>query len=211
VLVIGGGKVGRAVTRALKARGVFVHIVEADPKLRPLLSSLADRVITGSAADLDVMTDAGLGQAPSVVLTTNDDAMNIFLAVYVRRLNPDTRIVSRITHERNLEAIHRAGVDFVLSQTTLGVTSLLSLVHGRELVLVGEGVDLFVETVPPALAGRTLGDAGIGAQTGLNVVAVQAADGPTQNPSSSTELVAGFELVMLGTPEQLAAFRKAYA
>jgi hypothetical protein len=42
-------------------------------------------------------------------------------------------------------------------------------------------------------------------------VAVQAADGPTQNPSSSTELVAGFELVMLGTPEQLAAFRKAYA
>jgi Trk K+ transport system NAD-binding subunit len=211
VLVIGGGKVGRAVTRALKARGVFVHIVEADPSLRPLLSSLADRVITGSAADLDVMTDAGLEQAPSVVLTTADDAMNIFLAVYVRRLNPDTRIVSRITHERNLEAIHRAGVDFVLSQTTLGVTSLLSLVHGRELVLVGEGVDLFVETVPPALAGRTLGDAGIGAQTGLNVVAVQAADGPTQNPSSSTELVAGFELVMLGTPEQLAAFRKAYA
>jgi Trk K+ transport system NAD-binding subunit len=211
VLVIGGGKVGRAVTRALKARGVFVHIVEADPSLRPLLSSLADRVITGSAADLDVMTDAGLERAPSVVLTTADDAMNIFLAVYVRRLNPDTRIVSRITHERNLEAIHRAGVDFVLSQTTLGVTSLLSLVHGRELVLVGEGVDLFVETVPPALAGRTLGDAGIGAQTGLNVVAVQAADGPTQNPSSSTELVAGFELVMLGTPEQLAAFRKAYA
>jgi Trk K+ transport system NAD-binding subunit len=190
---------------------VVVHIVEANPGLQPLLSQLADRVITGNAADLDVITGAGLAEAPSVVLTTNDDAMNIFLAVYVRRLNPDTRIVSRITHERNLDAIHRAGVDFVLSQTTLGVTSLLSLVHGRELVLVGEGVDLFVEPVPHGLAGRTLGDAGIGAQTGLNVVAVQSGDGPTQNPSSSTELVAGLELVMLGSPEQLAAFRKTYA
>jgi hypothetical protein len=40
---------------------------------------------------------------------------------------------------------------------------------------------------------------------------VQAVDGPSQNPSSSTELVAGFELVMPGSPEPLAAFPKAYA
>ena len=46
--------------------------------------------------------------------------MNIYLAVYCRRLKPDLRIVSRITHERNVEAIHRAGADFVLSYTSLG-------------------------------------------------------------------------------------------
>ena len=49
-----------------------------------------------------------------MLLTTNDDAMNIYLAVYCRKLNRDLRIVSRITHERNVEAIHRAGADFVL-------------------------------------------------------------------------------------------------
>ena len=53
----------------------------------------------------------------SVLLTTNDDAMNIYLAIYCRRLNPGLRIVSRITHERNVEAIHRAGADFVLQRT----------------------------------------------------------------------------------------------
>ena len=51
----------------------------------------------------------------SVLLTTNDDAMNIYLAVFSRRLNPGLRIVSRITHERNIDAIHRAGADFMLS------------------------------------------------------------------------------------------------
>ena len=49
--------------------------------------------------------NAGILEAASVLLTTNDDAMNIYLAVYCRRLNPNLRIVSRITHERNVEAI----------------------------------------------------------------------------------------------------------
>jgi Trk K+ transport system NAD-binding subunit len=211
VLVIGGGKVGRAVTRALRERDVSVHVVERDPSLQALLSQVADRVFPGDAADLDVVMEAGLRQAPSIVLTTNDDATNIFLAVYCRRLNPDARIVSRITHERNLEAIHRAGAEFVLSYSTLAVTSLLSLVQGRELVLVGEGVDLFVEPVPSTLAGRSLGETALGTRTGLNVVAIQKPDGPAVNPVGETEFEVGQELVMLGTAEQLATFRKTFA
>ncbi len=210
VLVIGGGKVGRAVTEALREREVQVHIVERDAALREELSQVADRVFAGDAADFDVLMEAGLASAPTVVLTTNDDATNIFLAVYCRRLNQHARIVSRITHERNLEAIHRAGAEFVLSYSTLAVTSVLSLVHGRELVLVGEGVDLFVEPVPDKLAGRTLGETALGARTGLNVVAVQKPDGPAVNPVGETGLEAGQELVMLGTAEQLAEFRKAF-
>jgi Trk K+ transport system NAD-binding subunit len=98
----------------------------------------------------------------------------------------------------------------VLSYSTLAVTSLLSLVHGRELVLVGEGVDLFVEPVPQALAGRTLAETALGARTGLNVVAVQKPDGPALNPDGETELEADHELVMIGTAEQLADFRKTF-
>jgi Trk K+ transport system NAD-binding subunit len=211
VLVIGGGKVGRSVTRALRERGVSVHIVERDPALQADLADIADKVFAGDAADLDIVMKAGLADAPSVVLTTNDDAMNIFLTVYCRRLNPDARIVSRITHERNLEAIYRAGAEFVLSYSTLAVTSILSLVHGRELVLVGEGVDLFVEPVPPGLAGRTLAESALGARTGLNVVAVQKQDGTALNPVANTELEDGSELVMLGSAEQLAEFRKTFA
>ncbi|MDB4433273.1 NAD-binding protein [bacterium] len=210
VLVVGGGKVGCATARALKKRGITVHTVEKDPALQAQVCEIADRVFQGDAADLDVVTRAGLADAPSVVLTTNDDATNIFLAVYFRRLNPRIHIVSRITHERNLEAIHRAGADFALSYCTLGVTSLLSLVHGRELVLVGEGVDLFVEPVPRALAGRTLGESAIGARTGLNVLAVEKPDGPAENPTSATELALGLDLVMLGSAAQLAEFRRSF-
>jgi voltage-gated potassium channel Kch len=82
------------------------------------------------ASDRDLIERAGISRVASVLLTTNDDAMNIYLAVYCRKLNPDLRIVSRITHERNVEAIHRAGADFVLSYTSLGVDNLMSLISG---------------------------------------------------------------------------------
>jgi Trk K+ transport system NAD-binding subunit len=207
VLVVGGGKVGRATARSLRRRQIGVHLIERDQALEPWLRDLADRVFIGDAADLDVMMKAGLEKAPSVVLSGADDAGNIFLAVYCRRLNPDVRIVSRIGKERNLDAIHRAGADAVLSYSTLGVQSVLSIVKGTDTVILGEGVDVFVEPAPAALVGRTLAESGIGALTGLNVIAVQSADEVLTSPTGSTKLAAGSELVMLGSSEQRHKFR----
>ncbi|MGE4650299.1 MAG: NAD-binding protein, partial [Myxococcota bacterium] len=210
VLVIGGGKVGQATVRALRRRDTPVNLIERDPSVSALLEKIADRVVTGDAANRDVMMAAGLANAPSVVLTTNDDATNIFLAVYCRRLNPAVRIVSRITYERNLEAIHRAGADSVLSYTTLGVKSLLALVSGSEATFVSEGVDLIVEPIPESLLGRRLEDSGILEETGLNVLALQRPDGSVANVSAGTELGEQMSLVMLGNSEQRRAFRKVF-
>jgi Trk K+ transport system NAD-binding subunit len=211
VIVIGGGKVGREVARSLRRRQISVHMIERDRTLEPSLRDLVDHVFIGDAANLDVMMTAGLEKAPSVVISGNDDATNIFLAVYCRRLNPDVRIVSRINAERNLEAIHRAGADAVLSYSTLGVQSVLSIVQGSDTVILGEGVDVFIEPVPPTLVSKTLAESGIGARTGLNVIAVQNADDVLANPAASTQLAAGSELVMLGTPEQHHVFRDRFA
>jgi Trk K+ transport system NAD-binding subunit len=153
-----------------------------------------------------VLEHAGIQTVSSVLLTTNDDAMNIYLAVYCRRLNPSLRIVSRITHERNVESIHRAGADFVLSYTTLGVESVMSLLRGDELVLLGEGVELFSIAVPPALAGRRLADSGIGSATGMSVVALDRAGTLETRLAGETILDKGAVLLMLGSLEQRRKF-----
>ncbi|MFP8877954.1 MAG: NAD-binding protein [Myxococcota bacterium] len=210
VLVIGGGKVGGAAARALRARNVRVTILDKDPALERELADAADHLVVGDAANLDVVTSAGLREAPSVVLTTSDDATNIFLAVYCRRLNPDVRIVSRITEEWNLEAIHRAGADFALSHGSLAAKSVLSAVQASDLVVLGEGTDLFLEAVPATLVGKTLADSGIGAQTGLNVIAVRADGISITNPASDTDLGRESELVMLGTIAQHQTFVKLF-
>jgi Trk K+ transport system NAD-binding subunit len=206
VLVIGGGKVGEAVAVALRERGVSVTILEADASLKERLDEVADRVVIGDAANLETVKRAGIDEVRSVVLTTNDDSVNAFLAIYCRKLSQSAHIISRISHDWNLEAIHRAGADFALSHGSLAIQTLIATVRGRELIVVGEGTELFVEKTPERLHGKQLGDSGIGASTGLNVVAIREDGALTPNPPASTELVEGSELVMLGSAAQRQAF-----
>ncbi len=210
VLVIGGGKVGCAATRALKRQEVPVHMVEHDELLRERIAHLPDKLFIGDAADREVLMRAGLQEAPAVLLTTNDDAMNIYLALYCRRLNPELRIVSRITYERNLEAIHRAGADFVLSSAALGVEQVFSLLQGRELGVLGEGVELFSASLPRTLVGLTLVESQIGARTGLNVIGIQDNGNIMTNPPPATTLTRGNELIMLGSTQQRQAFTEVF-
>jgi voltage-gated potassium channel len=157
-----------------------------------------------------VLDRAGIAVAPSILLTTHDDAMNIYLTVYCRRLNPTARILTRVTHERNVEAIQRAGADFVLSYASLGVQSVIAIVQGRELALLGEGVDVFYVPVSASLVDRTLAEVRIGERCGLNVIALQQPDGALTVPSSGDRLPAGTTLVAVGTPADRERFRAVF-
>jgi Trk K+ transport system NAD-binding subunit len=210
VLIIGAGKVGQAAARALRRKGTEVYAIDrSGPALLPMGED-GVALFPGDAADRRLLDQAGIHRVSSVLLTTNDDAMNIYLAVFCRRLNPSLRIVSRITHERNVEAIHRAGADFVLSYTTLGVESVMSLLRGYELVVLGEGVELFSIPVPPSLSGRSLAASGIGSGTGMSVVALDREGTLVTRLTGETSLDEGAVLLMLGSLEQRRKFAELF-
>ena len=202
ILLVGASTVGSVAAAALKRKGVRVHVLDRNARARERMVGIADEVFGGDAADREALTRAGLGSAAQVLLTTHDDAMNVYLAVYCRRLKPDLRIVSRVTHEQNLEAIHRAGADFVLSYSSLGAEAVLSLIEGHELVILGEGVDLFSLPLPRSLHGKTLAATEIGSRTGLSVVAVEQGGRPVTNLRASMTLEPGAHLIMLGSVQQ---------
>ena len=210
VLVIGMGKVGLSTALTLKKLGVRVHLVEKDESLRAGLEGQFDRVVIGNAANLGVLEEAGIHEVGAVALTTNSDAVNIHLTVYCRRLQPDLNIVTRVTRERNVEAIYRAGADFVQSYASLGREFVMALLLNREPIMVGEGADFFTVKVPPRLVGLSLADSQIGARSGLIVIAIEI-DGETlTNPRPSTALEKKARLIMLGTNEQRSRFAEAF-
>ncbi len=210
VLVIGAGTVGHAAARAVRRKGLRVHAIDRLAGPLAMMAPHVDATFTGDANDRDLLARAGIHESPSLLLTTNDDAMNIYLAVYCRRLNPALRIISRVTHDRNVEAIHRAGADFALSYTTIGAEAVISLIRGHQPVLLGEGVELFTIPVPPSLADRALRDSGIGSRTGMSVVGIQDGSGAVTQLTADTVLKAGTELVMLGSRDQRQLFTDAY-
>ncbi len=203
VLILGGGRVGRAAARELKKKNLTVFMVDLNKDVCSNINDIADRVTVGDAADRETLMRGGLREASLVILSTNNDAVNIYLSIYCRRLKPDLRIVSRITHERNLEAIHRAGADFVLNYAPLGAETVMSLILGREPVIFGEGIEMFKIRMPARLAGMTLEESRIGSLTGLIVLSIQTDDENIINPHPSTILPLKSRISLLGTGEQL--------
>jgi voltage-gated potassium channel len=197
VLIIGGGRVGRAVAAAMDEREVPWRIVEQNPAM------VRDdvRYVRGSAADRAVLERAGIGEAAAAVVTTNDDAANIYLTLYVRRLRPDIQIVSRATLERNVATLHRAGADFVMSYASMGANAVFNVLEKGDVVMLAEGLDVFRHPVPPSLRGRALVETGIREATGCSVVALEVGGAAVINPPPETTLPAGAELILIGTTD----------
>ncbi|MEN8158545.1 MAG: NAD-binding protein [Myxococcota bacterium] len=195
VVILGGGRVGRATARALAAREIDYRIVEKVPGLVRDQS----RLVVGNAADLEVLKQAGIDEAPTVIITPHDDDLNVYLTVYCRRLRPDVQILSRATVERNVATLHRAGADIVLSFASMGASAMLNVLKRSRILMVAEGLDLFRVTVPAALAGVRLIDSGIRERTGCSVVALGREEGMQLVPGPQVALEAGAEMVLIGS------------
>jgi len=208
VVILGGGRVGRGAAAALAERGLDFCIVERNPdRVR-----LPENSVVGNAADLPILEQAGIRDAPTVMVTTANDATNIYLTIYCRRLRPDVQIISRATLERNVSTLHRAGADFVMSYASMGASAILNVVERDDLVMVAEGLDLFRVPVPKALRGVPLRECGIREDTGCHVVAVQDRGVVHPGPSATAPLPAaeGSELILVGTTENEVRFRERF-
>jgi Trk K+ transport system NAD-binding subunit len=206
VVIIGSGRVGRAVARGLSQRGVDYRIVERDA------SAVGDgaKCVLGNAADLEVLERAGIMESSSVAITTSDDDMNVYLAIYLRSLRPDIQIVARANLERNIHTLHRAGTNFVMSYASMGANTILNVLERSSTLMIAEGLDVFRRNIPQDLVGKTIADSGIRARTGCTVVSLET-NGETQiPPDPRIPLPEGAAMVLIGTVEAEERFLALY-
>ncbi|MCB1124632.1 MAG: NAD-binding protein, partial [Verrucomicrobiae bacterium] len=162
VVIIGGGRVGRAAGRSLEARGLDYRIIERLPdRIRD-----AEKYVLGDAFKRATLEEAGILETPAVILTTHDDDTNVYLAIFIRRIRPDIQLIGRANLERNISNLHRAGTDFVMSYAGMGAGMILNVLRGERLLMVAEGLGLFKVRVPEMLVGKSLLESNVRNETG---------------------------------------------
>ncbi len=207
IVVIGAGGVGRFVAKVLDKKGIsyfLIDITECDQSLAK------GTFICGDAKERKILDKAGIKEAPTVVITTNDDGINGYLTLYCRKLNPDLRIVTRANIDENQNAIHKAGADFVVSYTMIGASIVNNILQSGHMTLLTEGLHIFKYKTPRDLIGKTISEANIGALTECNVIAIQKNGEVISPPDSSTALERKDLLVMIGNPEQEDSFKRQF-
>ncbi|MEL6823202.1 MAG: NAD-binding protein, partial [Calditrichota bacterium] len=206
VVILGGGRVGRATSRALKKRGIDYRIVE---RVKELIQD-DGKYVHGNAADLETLKKAGIMTAPTVIITTHDDDTNIYLTIYCRRLRPDIQIICRTSQERNIATLHRSGADFVMSYASMGANMIFNLLDRSDILMVAEGLDVFKVKLPTSIAGKTLAESEIRQKTGCNVVGIRTADGIQCNPDVTLPLPKDSEIILIGSATAENRFLKLY-
>lgn len=201
VLILGGGRVGRATASILASHGVDYRLVE-----RRADRCLGHRDVHGDAADSAVLEDAGLATASTVVITTHDDDTNVFLALYCRHQRADVQIVSRATFDKNVETLHRAGTDFVLSSASLGSDAIFEFLEGGDVTTISEGLHLFTVRFPRSLEGKSLAALDVLGRTGCMVVAFRDGEGARLALEESVRVPGDAEALVIGSRESGARF-----
>lgn len=206
VIIIGGGRVGRAVGREVEARGLDYRIVEKDPaRIRD-----PEKYVLGDAAAHEVMEMVEVDRTNTVIITTHDDDMNVYLTIYCRRLNPRAQLICRANLDRNVATLHRAGADFVMSYANMGATAIINHLGQDSILMVSEGLDLFEVAVPSTLAGKTLAETDIRTETGVTVVALQQNGNTTVLPRPDAVLPEGGRIILIGSAEAERQFLETY-
>lgn len=204
VLILGGGRVGQAAAVTLGKHGISYRIVEK----RPMKVGDIDHyhVVSGDAADIDILKTACIETVRSVIVTTHSDEMNIYLTFYCRRLRPDVQIISRSSLERNVSKLHMAGADMVMSYTSLAAGIIFQLLKPDDFSLYAEGLAVFHRPAGRRFAGKTIIDSTIREQTGFSIIAIRRNERLTVSPAPDLQLEEDDEIYVIGNAENAALF-----
>ncbi len=205
-IIIGGGRVGRAVAKSLAERHISYTIVEKrTDRIRGDLEYLL-----GDGAEIEVLERAGIREATSIIITTRDDDMNVYLTIYCRRLRPDAQIISRSAFEKNVATLHRAGADFVMSYATTGANAIINLIGRDNILMVAEGLDIFEVLIPDTMVGKTIAECNVRNKTGCTIVGLRYDEHVEAIPDPHKPLPDGVRLILIGMRQAEERFLKMF-
>ena len=136
-LIIGAGRTGRFLAPMLEKQGLMVKVIEKNKERCQILASMLEKglVLCGDGTDIDLLTEEGVSEADVVVCITEDDKLNLLLALLAKHLGAKKTIV-RVTRNEYIELMEKVGVDVVLSSRLLSAGEVLRFVRKGGIVSV---------------------------------------------------------------------------
>src|SRR5690349_22738402 len=119
-VVAGYGRVGGRIAQLLAGKGLSLVIVDAGADACAHAASLGIPAVNGDSTEDDVLRDAGIERANTLIVSLASDADAISTVLSARVLNPQLRIVARANAESSEAKLQRAGVDHIVNPLSQG-------------------------------------------------------------------------------------------
>jgi len=129
VIVCGFGKNGAQACAELKAENrVFVVVERSADVINEFPNEDNYMFLNGNATMDEVLMDAGIERAETVITALPNDADNVFITLTARGLNPDIQVIARASDANSELKLYRAGAAHVVMPDRLGGMHMANLV-----------------------------------------------------------------------------------
>ena len=95
-IVIGMGRLGTTIAKKLNKIGYNVTIIDKNAETFEYMEDFSGFMINDDATDLTVLENNGVRDVDTIIITTNDDNTNIFIAHVCKKLYNIPNIYCRI-------------------------------------------------------------------------------------------------------------------
>jgi len=222
IIICGYGRNGKQAAKKLLAYDKPFVIIERDKEIIEKFQENNIPFVFGNANEDEVLFEAGIEKASTLISALPSDADNLFVVLSARQINSKLTIISRASEETSYNKLKLAGANNVILPDRIGGDHMASLVVIPDLIefidnlgVVGERniniEEIKVEQLYNTNEVKTIRDLDLRRKTGCTVIGFKDDKGDyIVNPEAETKLIAGSKIIVLGRPEQIIKLNSQY-
>jgi voltage-gated potassium channel len=209
IVLVGMGHLGFRIAQRLHEMGKNVAVVELNAIQHTVIAAreMGIPVIEEDARNATALEAANIKDAQTIILASQNDAMNLQIALKARSLNSKIQVVIRIFDEDFAHALQEQFGFIALSATEMAAPVFAAAAAGADVThpisIEGQQLSLARLTIAASspLARRTVGY--VEDNYHLNIILLRHDHSSEMHPTDTRPLHAGDTLAVLGGPEQL--------
>ena len=212
IVVVGCGKVGYHLTRALLAIGHEVLVIEKDPdRCESVRDELGSVALQGDGTEVRVLKEAGAARADVIIAVTTRDEDNLAICQLAKHLFNTPKTMSPVKDPQNEALFKLLGVDVTINSTHLILSTIEEEIPGHALVHLMNlktfqvsgalQMEMISINIPPdaAVVGKPLSDIELPPNSFISLVVKH--QGPVL-PSEDVVLDSEDDVVAVTSPEE---------
>lgn len=217
IIVCGYGRYGREIAHHFQLHRQPFVIIDSNKQIIEEIQTSPERLIylEGDATQDEVLIQAGIKRASTLVAALSDDSDNVFTVLTARQLHPEIKIVSRSFNPKSAHKLKLAGANHVIMPEQIGGFYMATLVTKPGTVefftfLTNEYdsdvtfEELSYESMPESCRDQSIRQLQIHDRTGANIIGFRNQKGKySVNPSPTTVLTPGSSFIVIGSHQQI--------
>ncbi len=214
IIVVGGGRVGYYLVRALLDEGHEVLLVEKEAAIcEAITDELGSICLRGDGCEAATLAEVGTDRADMLIAVSGDDEDNLVACQVAKHTFNVPRTIARIGNPQNETLFKKLGIDVTVSSTNVILEHIETEVPTHPLThllaIEDSGVEVVEVKIPPesTTIGKSVRELSLPQGSKLALIIRQ--EGKNRVPTLNNVLLAGDRIIALTTPESEEALRTA--